>query len=157
MQRPVTKTKRQCQKVPGQKLLKLKVVGSLFSFLGNLQYVKELQLPMTITIHNWTNIYVGKQSRIQLRILLNKNDSVIDVYSTLGHLFILHVNKENSTGINGTEVKPAGTRHLQTQVNNMTQSTTWSISIGINVGKVGTENTFVYTYNIYLLSFWQFI
>jgi hypothetical protein len=46
---------------------------------------------------------------------------------------------------NSAEVKPAGTRHIQTQVNSMMQSTTWSISIGNIVGKAGTENTFVYT------------
>jgi hypothetical protein len=63
----------------------------------------------------------------------------------LGHLFILHVNKENSTGMNVAEVKPAGTRHIQTQVNNMMQSTTWSIRNSNNVGKAGTENTFIYT------------
>jgi hypothetical protein len=56
----------------------------------------------------------------------------------LGHLFIPHVNKEDGTSINSAEVKPAGTRHIQTQVNNMTQSTNI-------VGKAGTENTFVYT------------
>jgi hypothetical protein len=45
----------------------------------------------------------------------------------------------------GAEVKPVGTRHIQTQVNNMTQGTTWSIGIGKNIGKAGTENSFIYT------------
>jgi hypothetical protein len=62
-----------------------------------------------------------KHSQIQLRTLLNKNDSVIDVYSTLGHPFIPHVNKGNGTGMNIAEVKPVRTRHIQTQVNDMEQ------------------------------------
>jgi hypothetical protein len=61
----------------------------------------------------------------------------------LGHLFIPHVNK--STAINITEVKPVRTRHIQTQVNDTMLQGTWSISMGNNVGKAGTENTFIYT------------
>jgi hypothetical protein len=67
---------------------------------------------------------VGKHSQIQLGTLLNKNDSGLNVYSTLGHLFIPHVNKENSTVMNSAEVKPVGTKHIQTQLNNLMQSTT---------------------------------
>jgi hypothetical protein len=63
-------------------------------------------------------ISVGKHSRIQLRTLLNKNDSVIECIFNVGHLFIPHVNKENSTGMNSAEVKHVVGRHIQTQVNN---------------------------------------
>jgi hypothetical protein len=55
------------------------------------------------------------------------------------------VNKGNSAGMNGAEVKPIRTRHFQTHVNDMMWRWTQSISIGNNVGKPGTENTFIYT------------
>jgi hypothetical protein len=67
---------------------------------------------------------VGKHSQIQLRTLLNFNNSVIECIFNVGAFFIPHVNKENGTGMNSAEVKPVGTRHIQTQVNNTTQSTT---------------------------------
>jgi hypothetical protein len=54
----------------------------------------------------------------------------------LGHLFIPHETRNSETGENHTYPK----KH-----ENMTLSTTWSISIGNNVGKAGTENTFIYT------------
>jgi hypothetical protein len=55
------------------------------------------------------------------------------------------MNKGSGTGMNGAEVKPVRTRHIQTQVDNMMQRWTWCISIGNTVGKVGMENIFVYT------------
>jgi hypothetical protein len=35
----------------------------------------------------------------------------LNVYSTFGHFYIPHVNKGNSTDMNGAEVKPVRTRH----------------------------------------------
>jgi hypothetical protein len=67
----------------------------------------------------------------------------------LRHLFIPHLNKGNSAGMNGAKVKLVRTRHIQTQVNNMMQNGIWSISIGINIGKAGMENTFVNTITIW--------
>jgi hypothetical protein len=36
------------------------------------------------------------------------------IYSTLGHLFKPHVNKGNYASMNGAEVKPVTTRHINT-------------------------------------------
>jgi hypothetical protein len=72
-----------------------------------------------------------------------------------GIFFIPHETKEDGTSINSAEVKPVGTKHIHTQVNNMTQSTTWSISMGNNIAKAGTDNTFVYTIPMYME--WAFV
>jgi hypothetical protein len=90
------------------------------------------------------NLLVGKHIRIQLRTLLNKNDSMIGCKFNVGASFYTIWEQRNTGTHEHCRSETSVNKTYPIKVDIAAFQETRGISIGNNIGNEGTENTFDY-------------